>query len=58
MHRRLADLYSEPLSLKILPVPVEMPRLVEMIQWHKYRDRDPGRVWMTDVLTAAVAATP
>jgi LysR family transcriptional regulator, nod-box dependent transcriptional activator len=55
MHRRLAELYSEPLSLKILPVPVEMPRLVEMIQWHKYRDRDPGRVWMTDVLTAAAA---
>jgi DNA-binding transcriptional LysR family regulator len=56
MHRRLAELYSEPLSLKILPVPVEMPRLVEMIQWHKYRDLDPGRVWMTDVLTAAAAA--
>jgi DNA-binding transcriptional LysR family regulator len=53
MHRRLADLYCKPLSLKVLPVPVEMPRLVEMIQWHKYRDRDPGRVWMTDVLTAA-----
>jgi LysR family transcriptional regulator, nod-box dependent transcriptional activator len=55
MHRRLAELYSESLSLKILPVPVEMPRLVEMIQWHKYRDRDPGRVWMTDVLTATAA---
>jgi LysR family transcriptional regulator, nod-box dependent transcriptional activator len=56
MHRRLADLYSKPLSLKVLPVPVEMPRLVEMIQWHKYRDLDPGRIWMTDVLTAAAQA--
>jgi DNA-binding transcriptional LysR family regulator len=53
MHKRLAMLYAEPLSLKLLPVPIEMPWLVEMIQWHKYRDRDPGRIWMTEILTAA-----
>jgi LysR family transcriptional regulator, nod-box dependent transcriptional activator len=53
MHKRLAVLFCEPLSLRILPVPIEMPRLVEMMQWHKYRDRDPGRIWMTQVLTSA-----
>jgi hypothetical protein len=55
MHRRLAEVYSQSLPLKVLPVPIEMPRLVEMIQWHVYRDRDPARVWMTDVLTSTAA---
>lgn len=55
MHRRLAAVYREMMPLKILPVPIEMPRLVEMIQWHKYRDRDPARVWMTQVLTSSAA---
>jgi LysR family transcriptional regulator, nod-box dependent transcriptional activator len=56
MHRRLASVYSKTMPLKVLPVPVEMPKLVEMIQWHKYRDRDPARVWMTQVLTNSAAA--
>jgi DNA-binding transcriptional LysR family regulator len=55
MHRRLATVYGDFLPLKILPVPIEMPRLVEMIQWHQYRDRDPARLWLTEVLTAAAA---
>jgi DNA-binding transcriptional LysR family regulator len=55
MHRRLALAYSSALPLKILPSPVEMPRLVEMIQWHSYRDRDPGRVWLFEVLRSSAA---
>jgi LysR family transcriptional regulator, nod-box dependent transcriptional activator len=55
MHRRLASVYSKTMPIKVLPVPIEMPKLVEMIQWHKYRDRDPARVWMTEVLTKSVA---
>jgi LysR family nod box-dependent transcriptional activator len=53
MHRRLALAYGRALPLKILPSPVVMPQLVEMIQWHKYRDRDPGRAWLCDVLRSA-----
>jgi DNA-binding transcriptional LysR family regulator len=56
MHRRLAMIYAASLGLKILAVPLEMPRLVEMIQWHKYRDRDPGRIWLTSVLLSEAAA--
>ena len=56
MHRRLATLFAKTMPLKIVPVPVEMPRLVEMIQWHKYRDHDPARIWMTKVLAEAAAA--
>jgi hypothetical protein len=53
MHRRLALAYGRALPLKIVPSPVVMPQLVEMIQWHKYRDRDPGRAWLCDLLRAA-----
>jgi LysR family nod box-dependent transcriptional activator len=54
MHRRLAVAYCGSLPLKMLPSPMVMPRLVEMIQWHKYRDRDPGRIWLLDLLKSAV----
>lgn len=54
MHRRLANAYSEALPLKILPSPVVMPRLVEMISWHKYRDRDPGRMWLCELLKSSI----
>ncbi len=57
VHRRLAVAYSRALPLKILPSPVVMPRLVEMIQWHKYRDRDPGRAWLLDVLRSAAESS-
>jgi LysR family transcriptional regulator, nod-box dependent transcriptional activator len=57
MHRRLALTYSKGLPLKVLPSPLDMPRLVEMIQWHKYRDRDPGRIWLCDVLKSAARDT-
>jgi LysR family transcriptional regulator, nod-box dependent transcriptional activator len=53
MHRRLALAYRGILPLKILPSPVVMPRLVEMIQWHKFRDKDPGRLWLFELLRAA-----
>jgi LysR family transcriptional regulator, nod-box dependent transcriptional activator len=58
MHRRLARAYSPALPLKILPSPVVMPRLVEMIQWHKYRDRDPGRAWLFELLKSVVKDIP
>jgi len=56
MHRRLAMTYLDVLPLKILPAPFPMPRLVELIQWHKYREADPGRIWLYSLLKDAAAA--
>jgi LysR family nod box-dependent transcriptional activator len=58
MHRRLALAYGKALPLKILQSPVVMPPLIEMIQWHKYRDRDPGRIWLIEVLKSALKSSP
>lgn len=55
LHRRLATFYQQYLPLKLIPPPVEIPRLEESMQWHKSRDRDPGTFWLRSVLRAAVA---
>lgn len=57
MHRRLAKTYLEMLPLRMLASPCEMPRLIEMIQWHRYRESDPGQAWMRDLLKSASANT-
>lgn len=53
MHRRLARAYTRALPLRIVPSPVPMPQVVEVVQWHKYRDRDPARIWLHTMLRAA-----
>jgi LysR family transcriptional regulator, nod-box dependent transcriptional activator len=58
MHRKLAMAYGQTLPLRILPSPLVMPTLIEMIQWHKYRDRDPGRTWLLEVLKSSVSNSP
>jgi len=35
-----------------------MPRLVEAIQWHRYRANDPARIWLYEQLRAVVASWP
>ena len=55
LHRRLATFYQQYLPLKLIPPPVEIPRLEESMQWHKSRDHDPGTFWLRSVLRAAVA---
>jgi len=58
IHKRLADIYCRSLPLRIVPAPVALPRIVERMQWHRYRERDPGRMWLGTVLHAAAAMAP
>jgi len=46
LQARLARRYAEYLPLRLLQPPLEMPRLVEMIQWNRNRQLDPGNVWL------------
>lgn len=52
LHRRLADFLAQRLPLKILKPPVEIPSMVESVQWHTVRDADPGLRWMRSLLKA------
>ena len=49
MHTRMAlqSLRFWP-QLRLLPLAFDAPRLVETLQWHRYRDLDPGSQWLRD----------
>ena len=55
VHRRLARYGQGLLPLKLLELPVELPKMEQSMQWHAYRTNDPGLVWLRDVLQQAVA---
>ena len=55
LHRRLYRLYRRYWPIKAVPVPLEIPRIEEFMQWHRSRDRDPGTVWLRSVLKQLVA---
>jgi DNA-binding transcriptional LysR family regulator len=44
--RRLADVLAPQLGLKILPLPVKLPRFPAYLVWHRSRDADPGHQWL------------
>jgi LysR family transcriptional regulator, nod-box dependent transcriptional activator len=52
LHRRLAEFSAKHLPLKILRPPVEIPPMVESVQWHAFRNADPGLRWLRELLKA------
>ena len=55
VHRRLAEFSAQHLPLKILKPPIEMPSMVESVQWHTFRDADPGLRWLRGLLKGCCA---
>jgi DNA-binding transcriptional LysR family regulator len=50
VHARLAKLYSQSMPLRIYPAPFEAPRVVEVVQWHRYSDKHPATVWLRSLM--------
>jgi len=48
MHSRLAAQACEQWPVRAVRLDFECPEFVEMLQWHSYRDHDPGIVWMRE----------
>lgn len=48
VHTRLAAKAVETLPVRLVALEFETPPFVEMLQWHTYRDSDPGFVWMRE----------
>ncbi|MBT0960105.1 LysR family transcriptional regulator [Denitromonas iodatirespirans] len=46
VHRRLAVRAARYLPLRLWPVPVEIPRLVEHLQWNRVYDASPALRWV------------
>lgn len=58
IHRRLATLYARTMPLKILDLPMEPPHVAQSMQWHAYREADPGGVWFREQLRLTAAGLP
>ncbi|MDD0838875.1 LysR family transcriptional regulator [Curvibacter sp. HBC61] len=55
MHRRLAQQASRHLPIRLLKPPMPIPPMVQVMQWHKHRSKDPGLLWLRQTLLAAAA---
>lgn len=55
IHNRLAQLIAPQAELVTYPMPCDLPPLRQMIQWHAYRDNDPGITWLRSVIEEAAA---
>ena len=53
--RLLANELTKSLPLKVLDSPIEFPEIVEVMQWHQFRNTDPGVAWLRSTLHAAAA---
>ncbi|WP_110674224.1 MULTISPECIES: LysR family transcriptional regulator [Salinicola] len=56
VHKHLALRYRDHVAIDIHPLPFDMPLLEERIQWHAYRDQDPGIRWLTDLMHRAASS--
>jgi LysR family nod box-dependent transcriptional activator len=54
---RLAERYAEWLPLRLVPFPVTIPPLVELLQWHKAHSHNPAHLWFRTQMKEAVART-
>ena len=48
---RLANKYAKFLPLKLVPLPFDLPPMIEVLQWHKYHDQDPAYSWLRGALS-------
>ena len=55
LHTRLARYYAQWLPIRLLKPPVEIPPIVEVMQWHRFRDADRGLDWFRRALTEAMS---
>lgn len=55
---RLATKYAKFLPLKLMPLPIDVPPMTEVLQWHKYHDRDPAYTWLRGALREQSAKSP
>lgn len=58
MHTRMAMQACEQLPVRMVRLEFETPRFVETLQWHRYRDHDPGSQWLREKILGFAQAMP
>ncbi|MCW8277858.1 LysR family transcriptional regulator [Pseudomonas sp. PCH199] len=54
MHQRLAKLYATHLPLRILPTPVKIPVMREVMIWHRTMEQDVIHRWLRESICAFI----
>jgi DNA-binding transcriptional LysR family regulator len=52
LHTRMALQAARQWPVRLVQLDFEAPRLVETLQWHRYRDLDPGSQWLREKIIA------
>jgi DNA-binding transcriptional LysR family regulator len=55
MHKRLAELAAASLPLRLLPLPMALPRMTEMLQWPAHHAEEPGSLWLRTMVQQTAA---
>jgi DNA-binding transcriptional LysR family regulator len=55
---RLAAKCAEILPVRLMPLPIAMPAMVELLQWHKVHEYDPAHHWFRRLLRTVVQQLP
>jgi LysR family transcriptional regulator, nod-box dependent transcriptional activator len=50
MHTRQAKKVAQVLPLRLLPLPIALPRMTETLQWSLHHSNDPGSLWLREIL--------
>jgi len=53
VHARLARRLQPLLPIEIRPMPLPMRAFKQTMQWHKYMTKDPGLIWLRELLKTA-----
>jgi LysR family nod box-dependent transcriptional activator len=54
VHERLARQATVRLPLVVREAPLVVPEMIQTMQWHRYRTKDPGLAWLRRTLLEAV----
>ena len=52
MHRRLAEHFAQSLAINIHPLPIVVPFVEEIVQWHHTKDSDLAVQWLVNKVNA------
>ena len=55
---RLALQFAQSMPIRVEEPPMKTPRLTEILQWHRYRDDDPGSNWVKDQMVQVARSLP
>ncbi len=58
LHTRMAVQVRKAWPLRLVRLDFDAPRLVETLQWHSYRDLDPGSQWLRGKIIAHAQGLP